>query len=125
MFTSLSLNFAPIMAQWLQTMQQEQVNTLSPYPECLTLDAKNRFLKKGRRLKVNNNSLVPSPNKNLGQHYLNNQATIEKICEDFNGLYDGIIEIGPGPGTFNKNTFKETSSSYSHRKRFKICRYPE
>lgn len=57
---------------------------------------------------MNSNSQVPSPNKNLGQHYLNNQTTIEKICEDFNGLYDGIIEIGPGPGTLTKTLSKKS-----------------
>ena len=51
---------------------------------------------------MQNSSSVPSPNKNLGQHYLNNSSTIEKICGDFNGRYDGIIEIGPGPGTLTK-----------------------
>ena len=35
-----------------------------------------------------------SANKNLGQHYLNNQATIEKISNDFEGKYDAIIEVG-------------------------------
>ena len=41
----------------------------------------------------------PKANKNLGQHYLNNKTTITKICDDFDGKYDAIIEIGPGPGT--------------------------
>ena len=50
-------------------------------------------------MSINN---IPSPNKKLGQHYLNNQQTIESICEDFSGKYDGIIEIGPGPGTLTK-----------------------
>jgi 16S rRNA (adenine1518-N6/adenine1519-N6)-dimethyltransferase len=55
---------------------------------------------------MENKSSIPSPNKNLGQHYLNNITTIEKICQDFNGLYDGIIEVGPGPGTLTKTLSK-------------------
>ena len=42
---------------------------------------------------MKNNSAIPAPDKNLGQHYLNNQSTIESICNDFPGSYDGIIEI--------------------------------
>tara|TARA_B100000927_G_C16458418_1_gene466841 strand:+ start:676 stop:1491 length:816 start_codon:yes stop_codon:yes gene_type:complete len=45
---------------------------------------------------------IPSPDKNLGQHYLNNKATIEVICNDFAGNFDGIIEVGPGPATLTK-----------------------
>tara|TARA_B100000886_G_C20399492_1_gene481895 strand:+ start:431 stop:1231 length:801 start_codon:yes stop_codon:yes gene_type:complete len=41
----------------------------------------------------------PKANKKLGQHYLNNQKTIDKICNDFAGQYDLILEIGPGPAT--------------------------
>ena len=44
----------------------------------------------------------PSPNKNLVQHYLNNQSVIDKICSDFSGEYEGILEIGPGPATLTK-----------------------
>tara|TARA_B100000925_G_scaffold291342_1_gene279064 strand:- start:8810 stop:9634 length:825 start_codon:yes stop_codon:yes gene_type:complete len=56
---------------------------------------------------MTNDSLIPAPNKKLGQHYLNNQNTIEKICNDFDGLYDGIIEVGPGPGTLTKTLAKK------------------
>ena len=42
---------------------------------------------------------TPKANKNLGQHFLNNQETIEKISNDFEGKYDAIIEVGPGPAT--------------------------
>lgn len=56
---------------------------------------------------MKNNSAIPAPDKNLGQHYLNNQSTIENICNDFSGSYDGIIEIGPGPGTLTKTLVKK------------------
>ena len=56
---------------------------------------------------MKNNSAIPAPDKNLGQHYLNNQSTIESICNDFPGSYDGIIEIGPGPGTLTKTLVKK------------------
>ena len=54
-----------------------------------------------------NNSAIPAPDKNLGQHYLNNQSTIESICNDFPGSYDGIIEMSPGPGTLTKTLVKK------------------
>ena len=56
---------------------------------------------------MKDNSTIPAPDKNLGQHYLNNQSTIESICNDFSGDYDGIIEIGPGPGTLTKSLAKK------------------
>lgn len=46
--------------------------------------------------------LKPKANKKLGQHYLNNTNTIKNICADFNGQYDLILEIGPGPATLTK-----------------------
>ena len=45
----------------------------------------------------------PKANKHLGQHYLNNEMTINNICCDFDGKYDLILEIGPGPATLTKN----------------------
>ena len=53
------------------------------------------------------NNEKPKANKKLGQHYLNNQTTIDNICNDFNGLYDSILEIGPGPATLTKNLSKK------------------
>ena len=53
--------------------------------------------------------LKPKANKKLGQHYLNNSATIEKICNDFEGLYDLILEIGPGPATLTKFLAKKNA----------------
>lgn len=41
---------------------------------------------------------IPRANKDLGQHYLNSEKVINKICSDHEGAYDAIIEIGPGPG---------------------------
>ncbi len=49
----------------------------------------------------------PKANKKLGQHYLNNQTTIDHICEDFSGIYDSILEIGPGPATLTNNLVKK------------------
>ena len=51
--------------------------------------------------------LKPKANKKLGQHYLNNQVTIDKICHDFEGKYDIILEIGPGPATLTKDLVKK------------------
>ena len=46
-------------------------------------------------------SKTPKADKNLGQHYLNNQHAIDSICtppsQDCH-----ILEIGPGPGTLTK-----------------------
>ena len=41
-------------------------------------------------------------NKDLGQHFLNDQNIINKICSDHPGLSCGILEIGPGPGILTK-----------------------
>ena len=49
-----------------------------------------------------NSSNTPKANKKLGQHYLNNQDTIKKICHDFVKDASAIIEIGPGPATLSK-----------------------
>ena len=54
----------------------------------------------------------PKANKKLGQHYLNNQKTIENICNDFEGMYDIILEIGPGPATLTKELVKKNKSVY-------------
>ena len=45
---------------------------------------------------------IPKANKDLGQHYLNSQHVIQKICDDHSGQYDAIIEVGPGPGVLTK-----------------------
>ena len=49
----------------------------------------------------------PKANKKLGQHYLNNQTPISDICNDFDGKYDQIIEIGPGPATLTGELAKK------------------
>lgn len=49
----------------------------------------------------------PKANKKLGQHYLNNQTTISEICNDFDGKYDQIVEIGPGPATLTGQLAKK------------------
>ena len=54
----------------------------------------------------------PKANKKLGQHYLNNQNTIENICNDFSGMYDIILEIGPGPATLTKELVKKNKEVY-------------
>lgn len=45
---------------------------------------------------------IPKANKELGQHYLNSEKVINKICSDHDGAYDAIIEVGPGPGILTK-----------------------
>jgi 16S rRNA (adenine1518-N6/adenine1519-N6)-dimethyltransferase len=41
---------------------------------------------------------LPKANKKLGQHFLRDKSVINKICTDFSGEYDAIVEVGPGPG---------------------------
>ena len=43
------------------------------------------------------------PNKVLGQHFLKDQNIIKKICSDFEGQYDAILEVGPGPGALTNH----------------------
>ncbi|AYF43690.1 MULTISPECIES: 16S rRNA (adenine(1518)-N(6)/adenine(1519)-N(6))-dimethyltransferase RsmA [Halobacteriovorax] len=46
---------------------------------------------------------LPWANKDLGQHFLNNQNIISKITDDFAEVAESIIEVGPGPGILTKN----------------------
>lgn len=41
---------------------------------------------------------LPKADKSLGQHFLRDQKVISSICDDFKGVAESIIEIGPGPG---------------------------
>jgi 16S rRNA (adenine1518-N6/adenine1519-N6)-dimethyltransferase len=41
---------------------------------------------------------LPWANKDLGQHFLNDQKVIKEITDDFKDQAKNIIEIGPGPG---------------------------
>ncbi len=41
---------------------------------------------------------LPMANKDLGQHFLNDQKVIEQITTDFAQSAKNIIEVGPGPG---------------------------
>lgn len=52
----------------------------------------------------------PYAKKSLGQHWLNDQATLEDICDaaELDGG-DTILEIGPGPGSLTKLLVKEVS----------------
>lgn len=45
----------------------------------------------------------PRPNKNLGQHWLHDEATLDDICEAAELVpTDVVLEIGPGLGTLTK-----------------------
>lgn len=55
---------------------------------------------------------IPRANKDLGQHYLNSDKVISKICSDHDGVYDAIIEIGPGPGVLTKNLSEKNVPLY-------------
>jgi 16S rRNA (adenine1518-N6/adenine1519-N6)-dimethyltransferase len=46
---------------------------------------------------------LPKANKSLGQHFLRDQNVISKICNDFKGEAQGILEIGPGPGILTES----------------------
>ncbi len=50
----------------------------------------------------------PFAKKSLGQHWLNDQATLEDICDaaELNGE-DTVLEIGPGPGSLTKLLVQE------------------
>ncbi len=48
-------------------------------------------------------SKLPWANKELGQHFLNNQNIITKITDDFADRAKHIIEVGPGPGVLTKH----------------------
>lgn len=46
---------------------------------------------------------LPWANKELGQHFLNNQNIIKKITDDYADRAKHIIEVGPGPGVLTKH----------------------
>ena len=48
-------------------------------------------------------SVIPKPKKSLGQHWLNDHATLNEICDlaELNNE-DIVLEIGPGYGTLTK-----------------------
>ncbi|MBT6324856.1 MAG: ribosomal RNA small subunit methyltransferase A [Bdellovibrionales bacterium] len=45
---------------------------------------------------------LPRANKNLGQHFLNDQSIISSICNDYVKEADCIIEVGPGPAILTR-----------------------
>lgn len=55
---------------------------------------------------------TPRANKDLGQHFLNSQHVIDKICDDHAGEYDAIIEVGPGPGVLTKSLAQKNKPLY-------------
>lgn len=55
---------------------------------------------------------IPRANKDLGQHYLNSDKVINKICSDHDGVCDAIIEIGPGPGVLTKSLSEKNVPLY-------------
>lgn len=46
---------------------------------------------------------LPLANKSLGQHFLKDQTVISRICNDFAGQAEAIVEIGPGPGILTES----------------------
>jgi 16S rRNA (adenine1518-N6/adenine1519-N6)-dimethyltransferase len=46
---------------------------------------------------------LPLANKSLGQHFLKDQGVISRICSDFKGQAEAIVEIGPGPGILTES----------------------
>lgn len=49
------------------------------------------------------NDKPPAPRKSLGQHWLDDEASLLDICAAANlGKDDSVLEIGPGPGTLTK-----------------------
>lgn len=52
---------------------------------------------------MNENSKKPPwANKKLGQHYLNDEGVITRICSDMDDVAEAIIEVGPGPGILTR-----------------------
>lgn len=45
--------------------------------------------------------------KSFGQHFLKNPEVIQTICNQYNGLYQTILEVGPGPATLTKELVKK------------------
>lgn len=46
---------------------------------------------------------LPLANKSLGQHFLRDNTVINRICTDFKGEAQAIVEIGPGPGILTES----------------------
>lgn len=46
---------------------------------------------------------LPLANKSLGQHFLKDNTVIDRICHDFKGTAEAIVEIGPGPGILTES----------------------
>ncbi len=47
-----------------------------------------------------------SPNKKLGQHFLNSPKIIHSIVHSLHPETDAILEIGPGPGVLTEKIFE-------------------
>ena len=46
---------------------------------------------------------TPVPRKSLGQHWLDDEASLQDICDAARlGADDDVLEIGPGPGTLTR-----------------------
>ena len=67
--------------------------------ECLLKETKGHNLINIKR---------PWANKILGQHFLNDNKIIEKICLDFKDVAKGILEVGPGPGVLTEKLKKHS-----------------
>jgi 16S rRNA (adenine1518-N6/adenine1519-N6)-dimethyltransferase len=46
---------------------------------------------------------LPSPNKDLGQHFLKDQKVITTITQNYHDQCDCIVEVGPGPAILSKH----------------------
>lgn len=53
---------------------------------------------------------LPKADKSLGQHFLRDQNVIDKICNDFSGEAQAIVEIGPGPGILTEFLAKRSEA---------------
>jgi 16S rRNA (adenine1518-N6/adenine1519-N6)-dimethyltransferase len=54
------------------------------------------------------------PNKNLGQHWLKDEATLEVICEAAElGAGDTVLEVGPGLGDLTRQLLKRAGKVIS------------
>lgn len=53
---------------------------------------------------------APATNKSLGQHWLNDNATLQRICDASNlSADDVVLEVGPGPGALTSLLVKRAS----------------
>ena len=50
--------------------------------------------------------------KRLGQHFLNNQEILQKICSIRNLNSESILEIGPGMGSLTKKILECNPKNY-------------